>query len=92
MLGFLGTVVGITQALGDLDPQLLATSIQKAMEGMMAGLYVAFDTTSLALSLSLGLMFVQFLAERIEMQLLSIVDTRTSRGTHGSLRDGGQCS
>ena len=28
MLGFLGTVVGITQALGDLDPKLLATAIE----------------------------------------------------------------
>lgn len=78
MLGFLGTVIGITQALGDLDPKLLATDIQRAMEGLMAGLYVAFDTTSLALALSLVLMFVQFLAERIEMQLRALVDTRAS--------------
>jgi biopolymer transport protein ExbB/TolQ len=89
MLGFLGTVVGITQALGDLDPQLLATAIQKAMEGLMAGLYVAFDTTSLALSLSMVLMFIQFLAERIEMQLLSIVDTRASEELVGRFETAG---
>ncbi len=79
MLGFLGTVVGITRALGDLDTKLLATAMQQAFEGLMAGLYVAFDTTSLALSLSLVLMFIQFLAERIEMQLRSTVDARASQ-------------
>jgi biopolymer transport protein ExbB/TolQ len=78
MLGFLGTVVGITQALGDLDPKQLATDIQGAMTGLLAGLYVAFDTTALALSLSMALMFIQFLLDRIETQLLSTVDLRAS--------------
>ena len=76
MLGFLGTVVGITQALGDLDPKLLATDIQQAMAGLLAGLYVAFDTTALALSLSMALMFIQFLIDRIETELLGTVDLR----------------
>ena len=76
MLGFLGTVVGITQALGDLDPKMLATAIQTAMQGLLAGLYVAFDTTALALSLSIVLMFFQFFVDRLETQLLSIVDRR----------------
>lgn len=78
MLGFLGTVVGITQALGDLDPKILATAIQTAMEGLLAGLYVAFDTTALALSLSILLMFFQFFVDQMETQLLSAVDTRVS--------------
>ncbi len=77
MLGFLGTVIGITQALGDLDPSELASSIQTAMDKLLAGLYVAFDTTALALSLSIVLMFVQFLVDRMETQLLQIVDTRS---------------
>ncbi len=74
MLGFLGTVVGITQALGDLDPQLLATDPKTAMQGLLGGLYVAFDTTAEALSLSMVLMFVQFFTDRLESQLLSAVD------------------
>ncbi len=76
MLGFLGTVIGITQALGDLDPTELASSIQTAMEGLLSGLYVAFDTTALALSLSIVLMFLQFLVDRFETQLLTEVDNR----------------
>ncbi len=89
MLGFLGTVIGITQALGDLDPQKLATDIQVAMEGLLSGLYVAFDTTALALSLSIILMFVQFLIERFETQLLEIVDIRTNELMVGRFQQAG---
>lgn len=87
MLGFLGTVVGITQALGDLDPQLLATDPKTAMQGLLAGLYVAFDTTAEALSLSMVLMFIQFFADRIETQLLSAVDQRAEEELLGRFAD-----
>jgi len=43
------------------------------MEGLLAGLSVAFDTTALALTLSMILMFTQFLANQWETQLLSVV-------------------
>ena len=89
MLGFLGTVIGITQALGDLDPRQLATDIQTAMEGLLAGLYVAFDTTALALSLSMILMFLQFLLDRIENQVLSLVDIRASEMLVGRFQEVG---
>lgn len=80
MLGFLGTVMGITQALGDLsaNSEMLATSIDTAIQGLLAGLYVAFDTTALALTLSMILMFLQFIIDRSEVQLLAAVDSRTS--------------
>jgi biopolymer transport protein ExbB/TolQ len=78
MLGFLGTVVGITQALGDLDARQLATDIQGAMDGLLSGLYVAFDTTALALSLSIILMFLMFLIDRMENQVLSAVDLQAA--------------
>ena len=91
MLGFLGTVIGITQALGELSPEALVNSPKEAMEGMLAGLSVAFDTTALALTLSMVLMFAQFLTNQLETQLLAIVDRRAGeelgrrfhlRGTH----------
>ncbi|MDG2381225.1 MAG: MotA/TolQ/ExbB proton channel family protein [Pirellulaceae bacterium] len=78
MLGFLGTVIGITLALGDLSPEALVNSPKVAMEGLLSGLSVAFDTTALALSLSIALMFTQFLMTQVDTQLLSIVDRRTS--------------
>jgi biopolymer transport protein ExbB/TolQ len=83
MLGFLGTVVGITAALGDLGRELGAPaagdsseSLNTAMQGLLSGLYVAFDTTAIALCFSIVLMFIQFLLDRSETQLLAAVDER----------------
>ena len=78
MLGFLGTVLGISQALGGLSigaDQELA----EVMGGLQASLYVAFDTTALALTLSIVLMFCTFLIERFEVQLLDHVELRTRK-------------
>ena len=74
MLGFLGTVIGITLALGDLSPEALVNSPEQAMQGLLAGLSVAFDTTALALSLSIILMFGQFLTNQLETDLLAAVE------------------
>ena len=73
MLGFLGTVLGISQALGGIQvgPE---NDFQQMMGGLRSSLYVAFDTTALALTLSIVLMFLQFLVDRFENQLLSLVD------------------
>ena len=49
---------------------------QQMMDGLRGNLYVAFDTTALALTLSMFMMFAQFLVERFESQLLSLVDQR----------------
>jgi hypothetical protein len=86
MLGFLGTVIGITMALGDLSPQVLVEKPQEAMKGLLAGLAVAFDTTALALTLSMVLMFVKFGVDQFETQLLSIVDRRAAEELVGRFR------
>lgn len=70
MLGFLGTVIGITMALGNLDLNAINESSQK----LSAGLSVAFDTTGLAIALDVLLYFVQFLVYREESNLLWQVD------------------
>jgi len=85
MLGFLGTVMGITQALGDLATQQLGNDLNAAMQGLFAGLYVAFDTTALALTLSIMLMFIQFMSDQFETQLLSTVDVKTEDALSGLL-------
>jgi biopolymer transport protein ExbB/TolQ len=76
MLGFLGTVLGISQALGGIavGPE---NDFQQMMDGLRSSLYVAFDTTALALTLSMVLMFVLFLVDRFESQLLIMVDQRS---------------
>lgn len=72
MLGFLGTVVGITQTLGGLDFSNGAT----AVDNLKSGLYVAFDTTAIGLVLSVIAIFLQFPVERAEQQLLGEIDRR----------------
>ncbi len=76
MLGFLGTVLGISQALGGIEvgPE---NDFGQMLSGLRGSLYVAFDTTALALTLSIILMFMQFLVDRFEAQLLETVDRQT---------------
>ncbi|MBI1313429.1 hypothetical protein GC176_19235 [bacterium] len=73
ILGFLGTVIGITQAIQNLDPAQLQSSF-----GMVAeGLGVAFGTTALSLGLSLLLVFGTYLVEKSERAILADVELRT---------------
>jgi biopolymer transport protein ExbB/TolQ len=97
MLGFLGTVVGITDALGDLGNEFAtnseaANNIAGAMNGLLSGLYVAFDTTAQALFLSMILMFLQFLCDRMESQLLSTIDTVANEEMVGRFQELGGAS
>lgn len=72
MLGFLGTVVGITQTLGGLD----FTKGPEAVDQLKTGLYVAFDTTAIGLVFSVGAIFLQFPIERAEQRMLAEIDQR----------------
>ena len=69
IMGFLGTVIGITEAIAQLSPTQLEN-----ISGVVAGLGVAFDTTATALALSMVLMFLQFVIDRREQSLLGDVD------------------
>lgn len=69
ILGFLGTVLGITDAIANINPE------QGGTEGISAGLTKAFDATALALSLTLVSMFANSLLEKLEQGLLERVDT-----------------
>ena len=92
MLGFLGTVVGITDALGNLDANELANSLETAITGLTGGLYVAFDTTAIALCFAMVLMFVQFGLDRWETQILSAVDDRVAQELAGRFETTGSAS
>ncbi len=72
ILGFLGTVIGITMALDGIDLK----APEKSMFEVFNGLGMQFDTTALALSLAIILMFVHYLVERAENRLLEAVDGR----------------
>lgn len=70
ILGFLGTVIGITMAITNITPDQLESSLPE----VTAGLGVAFDTTALSLSLSMVLVFLTFLIERSEQSILSRIE------------------
>jgi biopolymer transport protein ExbB/TolQ len=75
MLGFLGTVVGITQTLGDLD----FSNGTKAVDSLKTGLNVAFDTTAIGLVFSVLTIFLQHPLERKEGALLGEIENRVAR-------------
>ena len=78
MLGFLGTVLGISQTLSQLDTTTLASQQGDAMNQLTAGLNIAFDTTAIALVLTVISMFVQFAISRLEQSILSQIDSDTA--------------
>lgn len=81
MLGFLGTVIGITQTLGGLD----FSSGTGAVDNLKSGLYVAFDTTAMGLVLSVVAIFLQFPVERSEQRLLAAIDARVGHMVSSTL-------
>ncbi|QDT69318.1 MotA/TolQ/ExbB proton channel family protein [Planctomycetes bacterium MalM25] len=79
IIGMIGTVIGITLAVGELSTEDMEASI-----GAVTGaLSVAFDTTAQAMSLMLVLWFAMFTVERVEERLLDEVDLATGRALVG---------
>lgn len=75
ILGFLGTVIGITMAIANITPDQL----EQSMSEITGGLAVAFDTTALSLSLSMILVFGSFVVERSEQRVLGRVEVTGMR-------------
>ena len=74
ILGLLGTVIGITSVFANIDIKHFDASLPH----VLSGLQVAFDTTGLALAMSMTLMFVQYFVDRLEQGLLTNVDARVN--------------
>ncbi len=70
IIGFLGTVIGITIAIANVTPEQLNASLGE----VTGGLAIAFDTTALALTLSMLLVFGSFLVEQSEQRILVQVE------------------
>lgn len=75
ILGFLGTVIGITLAIANITP----TQLEASLPQVTGGLAVAFDTTALALSLSIALMLMLSYVEGAEQKLLQDVERHVHR-------------
>jgi MotA/TolQ/ExbB proton channel family len=75
ILGFLGTVLGITDAISGATPEVLEKNLSQVTDGLS----YAFDATALALSLTMITMFCSFLVERVEQGILESVDQEVER-------------
>jgi biopolymer transport protein ExbB/TolQ len=78
ILGFLGTVIGIGQAVGSFSSAMGAASdlsaLKESFNSVTGGLSTAFDTTLLALVLSMFIMFPMSSLQKAEQDLLNWVD------------------
>lgn len=86
ILGFLGTVVGITDAISHLTPEQMEASL----ESVTAGLGTAFDTTALSLAWSMVIVFTTLFIERREQSLLTEVEEFGTRRLATLFADGEQ--
>ncbi|MDO5580350.1 MAG: MotA/TolQ/ExbB proton channel family protein [Planctomycetia bacterium] len=84
ILGFLGTVIGITMALGNLN----LTELETTGKLLAAGLQVAFDTTALALSLVFILYFSLFYVRGRESQIFHQLDKMAEKELSGRFSGG----
>lgn len=75
ILGFLGTVLGITGAISGVSPEVLENSLGSVTDGLA----LSFDTTAVALCLTMVTMFAAFLVERMEQGVLEGVDAYAER-------------
>ncbi|MCA8989474.1 MAG: MotA/TolQ/ExbB proton channel family protein [Planctomycetaceae bacterium] len=75
IVGFLGTVMGITIAIANVSPEQLDQSLTE----VTSGLGVAFDTTALSLSLSLVLVFATYLIRSRQDDLLNRIEEQIDR-------------
>ncbi|HEX8903269.1 MAG TPA: MotA/TolQ/ExbB proton channel family protein [Longimicrobiaceae bacterium] len=81
LFGFIGTVVGISAAVagfsGFLQTAEEIEQIKQGIGGVTTGLAVAFDTTLLALALSVVVMLPLVLLERLERRVVLALDADT---------------
>lgn len=75
ILGFLGTVLGITDAVAGVTPDTLEQSLNQVTDGLAT----AFDTTALALALTMVVMFLTFVTDRAEQSVLESVEDYVDR-------------
>jgi biopolymer transport protein ExbB/TolQ len=75
ILGFLGTVLGITGAINGVTPEKLENNISEVTDGLA----LAFNATALALALTMVTMFLSYLVDRLEQNVLESVDQYAAR-------------
>jgi hypothetical protein len=92
ILGFLGTVIGVSAAVGSFTGTLESSSdigaMKAALKGITGGLATAFDTTLVALSMAMILTFPVSGLQKYEGDILGQVDEYTNENFLRRLDDG----
>jgi biopolymer transport protein ExbB/TolQ len=93
ILGFIGTVIGISMAVGkfsgSLDTATDVSELKTSLGGITSGLATAFETTLVALVMSLLVMFPTSSMQKAEEDLLNWVDEYCNENLLRRLDDGG---
>ena len=96
ILGFIGTVLGISNAVGAFSGALDAAQdiavLKNSLNSVTAGLAVAFDTTLIALVISLIISFPASAMQKAEEDLLGWVDAYCNENLLKRLNDAGGVS
>ncbi len=92
ILGFIGTVIGISNAVAGFSSNLETSSdpaaLKQSLNGITGGLATAFDTTLIALVMSLLVMFPASSMQKSEDDLLGAVDEYCNENLIKRLNDG----
>jgi biopolymer transport protein ExbB/TolQ/DNA-directed RNA polymerase subunit RPC12/RpoP len=92
ILGFIGTVIGISAAVGGfsgtLDSGNDVDALKNSLKGVTGGLGTAFDTTLVALVMSMMVMFPTSSMKKAEEDLLNWVDEYCNENLLKRLSDG----
>jgi len=92
ILGFLGTVIGVSSAVGGFTNTLESSSdigaLKEGLKSITGGLGTAFDTTLIALSMAMILTFPISSLQKMEGDVLAQVDEYTNEYLLRRLEDG----
>jgi len=92
IMGFIGTVIGISAAVGgfsgNLDSSGDINALKDSLNGVTGGLATAFDTTLVALVMSLMVKFPTSAMQKSEEGVLSWVDEYCNENLSRRLNDG----
>lgn len=90
VLGFIGTVLGLSEAIGAFSDVLAASDevdqLSSALRGVTAGLATAFETTLVALVAALGVQMVLIFLRKSEEEFLDNCSEYCTRHIVGRLR------
>ncbi len=94
ILGFIGTVMGISESVGSFSGSMDAAEdisvLKDSLNGVTGGLATAFDTTLVALVMSMLVMFPSSSMQKSEEDLLNWVDEYCNENLLKRLKESGQ--